>query len=581
MKHEFTSHKELLKITNSVELCHMDFGRTIGNNKTLRITIDNHDCVAAACVDRLVSYIDCVVAEILQPEDRYEDVDMTNVRGQADIDAAQQAICEESERRIDAGLHYIRSNDVDLPAHFHRHFFCTTDRFDFYVDDAHFDLNMKDGIEVEDLTGVRIWKQQRERVLNAKVLRVDYHYEDEMEDIEPNDEYGALRMMDDLLIDGRMGDRVKLVLHVEWPWFFEDDDDDESLLRTQHHGLLMRGMHRGKYVAGEVPFEQNDALIRTIGGWRMSYKPFVLEEEEGLLLKMDMHVDQEILDRAKALEKKVRRRFDCATAEFPPRFEPGRMEDIDSAEQTRLADQQIFAETDYRPYFTAEVQKRILATYPKLSAMYVQHADPSYDPDLVEKVRFNTCVSLIQAYGEPADLAELVRQVPNIYKKVLGELPGIETGDLYRFASEGYILQIRSVFLGDFEDVRDMCSTLDEIHALTENAEGATPIPPQNVRNLEDFEQILYMDEWSLGDFFTKFIHDQNAAQAEALVGDTILTMREFKERLFNGSLYFAQKNELNDDVFYFEVADPKAIWARLRFRRVDGHYIAEIACAD
>ena len=68
MKHEFTSHKELLKITNSVELCHMDFGRTIGNNKTLRITIDNHDCVAAACVDRLVSYIDCVVAEILQPE---------------------------------------------------------------------------------------------------------------------------------------------------------------------------------------------------------------------------------------------------------------------------------------------------------------------------------------------------------------------------------------------------------------------------------------------------------------------------------------------------------------------------------
>lgn len=273
-----------------------------------------------------------------------------------------------------------------------------TDSFVFIVNGERHELDVDYMTHDSEDYDWEQWKALREDILHAKQIRIEYYFVadgDMAENWDSRDMGGLLKA---LLADGRLADCVSLWTCTTCGGMY-DESDGIGLL--SHHCLLMNGLHNGRYVCGEVPFERDEALVRSCGGWRQSDEAC---DEDGVYLQLHPKTSSALLNRLRKAAMEFSQKVDC-NMELNLSYDDYRRNYLDEHsvrgtikpsvldKETDDREQRNFL--DLRAYFTAEERQQLLEYYPTLSRSYVQYADSSYTEDDLERIRFLWTLVLI------------------------------------------------------------------------------------------------------------------------------------------------------------------------------------------
>ena len=577
-------YRKVLDILGTDRICNHCEGYTVGFRSDARIDVDNSARKATELVESILSYADAMLFE---------------------VDALEPS--------------------------------CVSDVMSFTWNDERYVLDMDhmlcDACEAE----WENWKDVRREILAAGRLHVEYSYETDAEEAGELIGCGIQGMLEKLLADGQLADCVKLSMRIETVHGgFEFDD---GLASEPCRLLWMNGTHNGSYVCGEVPYERNDALIRSYGAWRQSECSDGMEEN-GIILRLHPRTSPALLNRLRRSAKQFASKVNCNMEYFLSREEHRRayaeenssymtasMTDkaLDDAEQRNLP--------DLRIYFTKEEVEALLNRYPKLSALYVRHAGADYTADDLERIRFMWTLVLMEQLEGPSRSVRHgnwffpFSQPSEEYMKVFERLPeeirfrlyggrnyeasidDMSGQRVYRFSDgdrfkgfinthsglgdlsiqddhvnrsiheNGYFIRLNLVYLNGMEDIREMCRFLNELKEIEQLAQAETGLPIQK-DDTASVEPGFSIDPV----FFTWNEEEEGLVGAELENLDRISkqTRREFHEQLSQqdpvgmNQLTVCDGTDIRDNVTF--EAEDKSQWAHLNFRLEQGKFICEIA---
>lgn len=493
-----------------------------------------------------------------------------------------------------------------------------TDVFDFVVEDERYTLDLDNMIHDADEAEWKEWEIFRKKLLNAEKANVAYEYG--FDTICPEDlvDHAMKRMLADLLADGRLADCVSMQMKVYG--------------QSGCCYLWMNGMNNGRYVCGEIPFEQNEALVRSCGGWSLTNDDF---DEGGVLLRLHPKNSQTLLNRARETAKTFSQKIDCEIKlmlsyedfrnnyiEWHAAMEDTAVSCVDKTEDDRQ--QRNFP--DLRVYFTSEEKQALLDRYPTLSRKFIQYADSSYTEDDLERIRFLWTLALLGKLEGPkikmSPLDKIKRPTSEAFMNAFNKLPedirrelyGISNYDLsmdfmkendpnypalmdaciYQkhffdkhsgvgdlsimddelyasMRSDGYYLQVKGIHLKDIDDVHLMCDFMNELQEIERLAQAETGEPISEAQKDKRFDGSLASQWW---DFADRWGQEERIPE---------MTIHEYHEQALKAALVdmnIIMNDGMNDGDLEF-AADESSLWARLRFRLENGKYIYEIAQAD
>lgn len=550
-------------------------------------------------------------------------IDVDNTSGKA------TEVLEQIISYVDAMLYDVDKNEPSS----------VSDKFAFILDGERYTLDVEYMALDADDEDWNFWQQLRSSILNAKQLRVDYHYVSDADESEDLINIGIKRMLDDVLADGCYADCVSFCIQIEMSGGgFEEDDGLESHYRRY---LWLNGLHNGQYVCGEIPFEANEQLIRSTSGWRQSSGT---SDESGLFLRLHPNTSPALLSRLRKAAKDFSHKVNCLMEiglsmedhkriymEMNSNYVTASMTDksVDDKEQLNFP--------DLRTYFTTDEVQSLLNRYPNLSSLYIKHADPKYSEDELERVRFLWTLALMRELEGPnrslqegngctsrclpptEDYLNVFYKLPEEirlklygtrdYERSVNPLDGrqefratdynikqtfVDThsglGDLSLMddicrsivLADGYYIRLHMAYLSGIEDVRTMCDFLNELKKIEQLAQAETgaPVFDANDDSLPNYTN----SAWYLFSL-TEEEASLTGSALEKVEKIPHMTIREFYEQTSNITVKNMNKLQANntdysDDDITFE-SDDSNNWARLRFRLENGKYIYEIAQAE
>lgn len=513
-----------------------------------------------------------------------------------------------------------------------------TDRFAFLFEDERYTLDMEYMAQDADEKDWEYWRNLREDILNAKQIRIEYTYSTDADEAADLITFGMQPMVKDILANGALADCVMMYIQVDMGGDGSGFIEDSGLESHYPRCLWVNGMHGGKYVCGEVPFEHNEQRVRSCGAWRQSGDT---SDEAGIYLRLHPKTSPALLNRLRKAAKEFARRVNCEMEinlsyedhkrnymEMNPGYVTASMTDkaIDDKEQLNFP--------DLRVYFTSEEVQALLNRYPNLSALYIKHADSKYSKDELERIRFLWALALMRElegpnrqirsksgaisnslppsedflnvfYKLPEDIRfglyathdyirsedsffgrEIFRATDADYSKRffdthsgLGDLNRMDDMVLGWIHHEGYYIRLNMAYLNGIEDVRLMCDFLNELKEIERLAQAETGMPIPRSDDRYSFS--------SINDHWMCFGLDENEAE---LTGSALENLKDIPRMTIREYHELASMNtpeEMNymfsdhiDGNITFE-SDDINNWARLRFRLENGKYIYEIAQAD
>lgn len=513
-----------------------------------------------------------------------------------------------------------------------------TDSFEFIFDDGRYELDVGYMIHDAEDSSWEEWMELREKVLHAKQIRIEYAYAAEGIDAEDLVSWGIQRLLSDMLEGGRLASCVSVWTRVIPGEVFPEEDG----LALQHrHSLWMNGLYNGRYVCGEIPFEKDEALVRSYGGWRQSDDA---NEEDGIYLQLHTKTSQGLLNRLRKAAMVFSRKVDCnmelqlsdedyrrnylkmhSEDGWGDLFQSTIDKDTDDREQRNFP--------DLRVYFTPEEKQMLLNYYPTLSQKYVQYADPSYTADDLERIRFLWTLVLIGKLEGPEYTLKhgcfAQRPTSDVFMQVFNKLPeeirielygirnydlsmdskayGVAIEDIHhlerqffykhsgigdfsimddqlyaRIYNEGYFMHVNKIHLKDIDDVHLLCDFLNDMKEIERLAQIETgePLPRTNKwieGYLLHYWYGLHLNNSPLKEDEMKW----RGAELEKAEAIPKLTIREYYDQIFQNEpegMNCLHVYEYDDVTFE---PDENSLWARLRFRLENGKYIYEIAQLD
>lgn len=577
-------YRKVLDILGTDRICNHCEGYTVGFRSDARIDVDNSARKATELIESILIYADAMLFE---------------------VDALEPS--------------------------------CVSDVMSFTWNDERYVLDMDhmlcDACEAE----WENWKDVRREILAAGRLHVEYSYETDAEEAGELIGCGIQGMLEKLLADGQLADCVKLSMRVE-PVHGGVEFDD-GLASEPCRLLWMNGMHNGSYVCGEVPYEKNDALIRSYGAWRQSEYDDGMDEN-GIILRLHPRTSPALLNRLRRSAKQFASKVNCnmeyflscedhrrAYVEENSSYLTASMMDkaVDDAEQRNFS--------DLRVYFSKEEVEELLNRYPKLSSLYIRHAGTDYSADELERIRFLWTLVLMERMEGPSRAIccgysvthssqpseEYLKLFERLPKEIRFKLYGgsnyeisnnEETGQkVYRLTDgdqfkgfaytrtgigdlsiqddnvnrsiheNGYFIRLNLIYLNGMDDVREMCSFLDELKQIEQLAQAETGLPVEKTNSASE-AQAFSPDPME----FMWYKEEENLVGSALENLDRLpkITRREFHAQLeqqnpvgMNRLMVF-DGERVRDNVTF--EAENNSQWAHLNFRLEQGKHICEIA---
>ena len=585
---ERANYKKVLEKLGYDPIYNQPTGRMDVFTNSARIDIDNTSGRATEVLERVISYVDALLYEI----QRYEPENATDV-------------------------------------------------LTFILNDELLTLDVEYMTQDADDADWEAWRLLRNDILNAKQISIEYSFAFDADCAKDLVNTGIKRMLDDVLAGGRLADCVSFRIKVSNGFASEGD----GLELCSRRYLWLNGMHKGRYICDEVPFEQNEQLIRSFGGWRQSGTGS--EECDGIFLNLHPRTSPTLLSRLRKCVKDFTRKIPCAAEvvlsldEYSRRYmeemkeyiTPGMIDkEIDDKEQRDFP--------DLRKYFSDEEVQSLLNRYPTLSRLYIKYADDSYSADDLERIRFLWTLALmgglesegrsaensngIRSYGVPPtdDYMKVFYQLPeeirirlygtadyekthashgedvrpttyNLMKKFINTHTGLGDLSVMEEAVKGYIwgfgysVHLNMIYLSGIEDVRTMCTFLNELKEIERLAQEETGRPCPEKRGVI-YQRIAAAPWLNCGsEVFIgeegKILTGPDFEELECVPKQTI---RDFYARIETGALdnmnalLINDGQDIQDEDLTFET-DNADNCARLRFRLENGRYIYEIAQVD
>ena len=330
------NYKKVLKTLGYDEIYNCPSGSCMDFGSCTRIDIDNTSGKATEAIERIISYVDALLYEV----------------------------------------------DIKEPAG-------ATDRFTFILDDERYSLDIDYMAQDADDEDWECWQFLRSEILSAKQIHIEYRYVGDADVAEDLLETGLKHMLDDVLADGMLANCVRFCIQIATG----GSDEGEGLEAHCRRYLWINGIHNGQYICGEIPFEKNDELIRSCGGWRQSDS--ACNDCDGIFLNLHPRTSPLLLNRLRKCIKDFTRKIHC-NAEImlsPEEYRRRYMDDVSSYITPSMTDKAMDDKEqkefpDLRKYFSADEVDCLLNRYPTLSRLYVKHADESYTTDDLERIRF-------------------------------------------------------------------------------------------------------------------------------------------------------------------------------------------------
>ena len=580
------NYKKVLKTLGYDEIYNCPSGSCMDFGSCTRIDIDNTSGKATEAIERIISYVDALLYEV----------------------------------------------DIKEPAG-------ATDRFTFILDDERYSLDIDYMAQDADDEDWKCWQFLRSEILSAKQIHIEYRYVGDADVAEDLLETGLKHMLDDVLADGMLANCVRFCIQIATG----GSDEGEGLEAHCRRYLWINGIHNGQYICGEIPFEKNDELIRSCGGWRQSDS--ACNDCDGIFLNLHPRTSPLLLNRLRKCIKDFTRKIHC-NAEImlsPEEYRRRYMDDVSSYITPSMTDKAMDDKEqkefpDLRKYFSADEVDCLLNRYPTLSRLYVKHADESYTTDDLERIRFLwTLVLMGELEGEnrtvkrsngvwdkinptndymkvfyqlPEDIRlrlygtseyerttsfgreRLIPTTNNFGTKFINTHTGLGDLSIMEEAVKGYIwgcgygVHINMIYLSGIEDVRLMCSFLNELKEIERLAQEETGKPLQVTENR--FVQRSVAAPWfrfdSIG--MSEEEADLTGSELENLKDIPKQTLRDYYAQIEMSVLEnmnimtVNDKDNIEDDDVTFESED-RDNWSRLRFRLEDDKYICEIAQVD
>lgn len=503
--------------------------------------------------------------------------------------------------------------EVDLNEYYE-----ATDFLEFQFDGRRFELVPGKYAEYGDLGDFAEWEEQREAIRKAESLRVNYAYTDE--DLASfMVKLGFHSLLKDLLAEGRLADRVTLYTQVHHRVECFGDGLEEHISRT----LVVNGLVNGEYVDGELPFVENDALIRSLGGWRQSVPECDDlnrdSSELGLYFRMCKPLGKNLEARLRKCLHAFQGRVNCKmetritdreALRFFKREEPTHfldaLEDITPAKRAvgearcrqevdfHFKEEMLMKLPDYTAEFTESEMEKLEAMFGAQGDAYIRNAANSECPQS-EMPRIRLAGMIGACRRKDMDTAKS----EDDFRKQLGPalmeklralwndaddrglvFPTSGPGDWTEeeFARQMCRIQhfvlLRYIYLSGIEDVRAMCALLDELDEIAALANASYAPRERETPHLyritgqydcPTFDPDSCMEIICSGDAWRNRNLRERFEAVEKLLDD--MPPAELISTTQDGAILFEAEN--------------RGIMARLRFRKKDGRYICEIAGAD
>ena len=584
---ERANYRKVLEILDRDRVYNYDIGFCMNFASYARIDVDNTSGKATEVLERIISYADAMLYDVVENEPE-----------------------------------------------------SVTDQFIFILEGERYTLDVEYMAQDADDEDWNDWQQLRSRILKAEQIRVEYGYVSDADYAEDLINIGIKRMLDDVLAEGRLADCVNFRIEVGTTGL----DGSDGLKVYHRRYLWLNGMHNGKYICGEVPFEQNEQMIRSCGGWWQSGSGS--EDCDGIFLNLHPRTSPALLNRLRKCVKDFTRKVPCAAEvtlsldEYPRRFiEEMGGNIVPSMTDKAIDDKEQREFPDLRKYFSDEEVQDLLNRYPTLSRLYIKYADDSYSADDLERIRFLWTLALmgelegvgrmvtradgycsyevpptddfmkvfyqlpeeirLRLYGtadyEPCDLfVGALRPTANDYmiKFVnlhtgLGDLSVMEEAVKGFTWGYGYSVHLNMIYLSGIEDVRMMCDFLNElkeIERLAQEETGRSCAENRGIifRRIEAAPWLSGVSSIYIGEEGREL----SGSDYEKLENVPRQTIRDFYAQFETRALdnmneiIINDRNSIRDEDLTFE-SDNVGNCARLRFRLDNGRYIYEIAQTD
>ena len=523
------NYKEVLKILKRDRVYNYEIGVCDGFMVRARINIDNSGNRANCVLERIVSYIDAMLYDV----------------------------------------------DTHEPE-------SVTDRFAFIFNDERYTLNMEYMTHDSEEKDWAYWETLKSRILNAQVIYIEYGFSTDGDYSHDLIDIGIKRMLDDVLADGKLADCVRVYIQIEVVdcGYSYNDGLDQHPKRY----LWCNGMHNGEYICGEVPFVQDEHLIRSCSGWRESGEG--TEEEGGVILRLHPRTSPALLERLRKAARNFANRVNCfmdiclnleehrhhclEEAFYPiNKAKPSVVDKIiDDKEQLNFP--------DLRAYFTPEEVHSLLERYSEITNTYTKYADPSYTADQLEKIKFTWALVIMEELECSGRMIE--REYENSWSTPV--YLGATEGFLKVFYKIPDALRARLFGYRDFEQKTDQFT--GELHLLpahdSSDSDSARYIYEHSgIGDISIADDKTYGSLWINGYFIRMDMAYLNGIEDVRLMCDFLNELKEIEQLAQKETGTPLSYQDLK--WYYVSITD---VWCRyLEEENVDTANISNEQCAD